>query len=375
MEALVYNMSLSQKWDISRVLKAVVLIMLHFLQNSEEVIRAACTKAEIWVFSVENLWLQILFPPLLRVHNKSSLDIFTWGNNTPEWYVIAYPGATNIFNLVFYKSKSTNIYGFPELFMNWGTVWWKGKYCPPQAWYLKNSCTEQADRPMHLHLSSEWAGSFTADPSSAATGIGLHKFSAPGAEMCPRHSQNAAYGGLDSSWDNRPGGCIAKFSFSMWRHIRRESPHSWLATMQYDFLWIFTIFFEEWGGVLDFDWHLWSPEWPDNLPQPSISAEDSATVWVSGLCCQDGPNLGHIQKFCRWPIILGWHFVSSSPDLRFVLQDILAKWRWNVVSFCSKRPKGLGGKSIYLTDLARRALCWWVASVQALSLTGTGRII
>jgi len=47
MEALVYNMSLSQKWDISRVLKAVVLIMLHFLQNSEEVIRAACTKAEI----------------------------------------------------------------------------------------------------------------------------------------------------------------------------------------------------------------------------------------------------------------------------------------------------------------------------------------
>lgn len=46
-----------------------------------------------------------------------------------------------------------------------------------------------------------------------------------------------------------------------------------------------------------------------------------------------------------------------------------------MVSFCSEGPKGLGGKSIYLTDLARRALSWWLASVQALPRAGTGRII
>lgn len=157
MEVLMCNMSLKQKCDISSVMKAVVLIMLPFLQNLE-VIRAACTKVEEWVFSVENLWIQILFPPLLlRVHNKSSLVIFTWGNDAPEWYVIAYSGATNIFNLLFYKS--TNFYGFPELFMNWGTaVWWKGKKKKPkpQTQYLKNICTEQVDRPMHLYLRSEW---------------------------------------------------------------------------------------------------------------------------------------------------------------------------------------------------------------------------
>lgn len=115
-----------------------------------------------------------------------------------------------------------------------------------------------------------------------------------------------------------------------------------------------------WGmeGFLDFDWHLWSPEWLNNLPRPTTAAEDSATVWVSGLCCQDGPNLGHIQKFCRWPVIPGWHSVSSSPDLSFLLQDLWAKRRWNMASFCSKGPKGLEGKSIYLTDLARRALSW-----------------
>lgn len=90
---------------------------------------------------------------------------------------------------------------------------------------------------------------------------------------------------------------------------------------------------------------------------------------------QDFPNLGHIQKVFRWPVVPGWHFVSSSPDLRFLLQDLWAKRRWNMASFCSKEPRGLGGKWIYLTDLARRALSWWLASVQALSLTGTGRII
>lgn len=117
MEVLVCNMSLNHKCDISSVMKAVVFIMLPFLQNSGEVIRADCTKAEMWVFSVENLWLQILFPPLLlRVHNKFSLVIFTWGNDAPEWYLIAYPGTTNIFNLLFYKP--TNFYGFQELFMN-----------------------------------------------------------------------------------------------------------------------------------------------------------------------------------------------------------------------------------------------------------------
>lgn len=40
-----------------------------------------------------------------------------------------------------------------------------------------------------------------------------------------------------------------------------------------------------------------------------------------------------------------------------------------------KETQRFGGKSIYLTDLARRALSWWLASVQAPCLTGTGRII
>lgn len=41
-----------------------------------------------------------------------------------------------------------------------------------------------------------------------------------------------------------------------------------------------------------------------------------------------------------------------------------------MVSFCSEGPKGLGGKSICLTDLARRALSWWLASLQALPVQG-----
>lgn len=191
--------------------------------------------------------------------------------------------------------------------------------------------------------------------------------------MCPRHSQNAAYGGLNSSWDNRHGGCIEKFIFSVRRHIHGDSPHSLLPCNTLPFG--FWLYFWGIGRFLDFDWHLWSPEWLENLPWPSTAAEDSAIVWVSGLCCQGGPNFGHIQKFCRWPVVPGWYFVSSSPDLRFLLQDLWAKRRWNMASFCSKGPKGLGGKSIYLTDLARRVLSWWLASVQALSLTETGRII
>lgn len=72
--------------------------------------------------------------------------------------------------------------------------------------------------------------------------------------------------------------------------------------------------------------------------------------------------------------VAGWHFTSSGPDLRLLLQDLWAKSRWSMASFCSKKPKGWK-KIIYVTDLARRALSWWLASVQALFLTGTDRIM
>lgn len=104
----------------------------------------------------------------------------------------------------------------------------------------------------------------------------------------------------------------------------------------------------------------------------SFTVDPSSAATGTG---QDCPNLGHIRMFFRWLVVPGWHFVSSSPDFRFLLQDLWAKRRWNMASFCPKGPKGLGGRWIYLTDLARRVLSWWLASGQALSLTGTGRII
>ena len=174
--------------------------------------------------------------------------------------------------------------------MNWETaVWRKGKEKKTQARYLKNICTEQADRPMHLYLRSE------RDPSQLilhqlplVQHCCLRKLSAPGAKMCPRHSQNAVYSGLNSSWDNRHGGCIAKFIFSMRRRIHGNSPRLWLAAMQYVALWILTIFLRNRG---------FSGLWLTSL-----------VLWVTGQftvaqhSCRGQCNcLGEQLVLSRWP--------------------------------------------------------------------------